>query len=299
MTVDGLRFRVGARTVATIPRRLRRMALSLDQALADVVPSLPPLERGEQGYVVTSLPEAALGAVAARGMIARVRQRYTRHWTDLSIGHEAWLATLSANARSGLKRKTKKLTQHAESVRITAYRAPAQMAEFHALARPLATLTYQERLMGEGLPDDPEFLARMYALAVEDRARAWLLTIGGRAIAYLWCGAEGDALRYDYVGHDPAWSDWSPGTVLHAAAFRELFAERRFARFDFTEGEGQHKRQFATGGVACVDLLLLRATAANRAAVTALAAFDAGVAGLKRMATHPRLANIVKRVRRA
>ena len=59
---------------------------------------------------------------------------------------------------------------------------------------------------------------------------------------------------------------------------RDLFAEGRFARFDFTEGEGQHKRTLSTGGVACVDLLLLRPTLANRAAIAALAAFDGGVA---------------------
>ena len=129
--------------------------------------------------------------------------------------------------------------------------------------------------------------------------RAWLMTLGGRPIAYLWCSAEGDALRYDYVGHDPALSEWSPGTVLHAAAFEELFAERRFRRFDFTEGEGQHKRQFATGGEPCVDLLLLRATAVNRAALGALKSFDGGVGALKRVAARPALAAFAKRVRRA
>ena len=35
---------------------------------------------------------------------------------------------------------------------------------------------------------------------------------------------------------------------------RDLFGDR-FRWFDFTEGEGQHKRLFATGGVACVRRL--------------------------------------------
>ena len=59
---------------------------------------------------------------------------------------------------------------------------------------------------------------------------------------------------------------------------RQLMAERAFALFDFTEGEGQHKRQFATGGIDCVDLMLVRPTAGNLIAGHALDAFDRGVA---------------------
>src|SRR3546814_5424644 len=113
----------------------------------------------------------------------------------------------------------------------------------------------------------------MLAAAAADEVRAWLLFVDGLPIAYLYCPAEGDTLRYDYLGHDPEGSDWSAGSVLQVEAMRALFAERRFARFDFTEGEGQHKRQFATGGVACVDLMLLRPSLAHRAVIAALAGF--------------------------
>jgi CelD/BcsL family acetyltransferase involved in cellulose biosynthesis len=104
-------------------------------------------------------------------------------------------------------------------------------------------------------------------------------------------------LRYDHVGHDPALNDLSPGTVLQAAAMRDLFGDR-FARFDFTEGAGQHKRLFSTGGVDCVDLLLLRPTLANRATLAALSAFDGAMARAKRATRHPALAALAKRVRR-
>jgi CelD/BcsL family acetyltransferase involved in cellulose biosynthesis len=152
-------------------------------------------------------------------------------------------------------------------------------------------------LLDAGLPEDAASVAHLSALAAADELRAWLLLIGGAPVAYLCCTAQGTALRYDHVGHDPAWSELSPGTVLHAAAMRDLF-EDRFARFDFTEGEGQHKRQFATDGVACVDLLLLRPTLANRATLAALAGFDGMMARAKRAAGHPRVAALAKRVRR-
>lgn len=285
MTVAALRFQIGARTLASIPRRLHRVSWSLADVLERAPPVMPPLGNAD-GWLVTSLPEALVERVDRRGCVAHVRQRYVRYWTDLTVGHDAWLAGLSANARAGLKRKAKKLAA-AGRVEMRDYRAPDLVA-FEALARPLSALTYQHRLLGSGLPD------RLPAT----EARAWLLLVDDAAVAYMYCSARAGTLLYDRVGHDPAWGALSPGAVLHAQAFAELFAEGRYARFDFTEGDGQHKRQFATGGEACVDLLLLRPTLANRAALAMLAGWDGAMALAKRGVTHPVLKRVADRVRR-
>ena len=269
-----LRFQLGARTLFTVSRRLRRVAWSLDDALAG---HLPPLgQPGSDGYLLTSVPETLLPHIVVPGTLPHIRQRYHRYWIDLAAGEAAWRAGLSANARAQAKRKTKRLGAHA----ITRFRTPDEIAAFHVLARAVSALTYQERLLGSGLPPDP---ADLVGLAAADRVRAWLLHVDGVGVAYLCCTADGDTLRYDHVGHDPAWNDRSPGAVLQAAALADLFADR-FARFDFTEGEGQHKRQLATGSVACVDLLLLRRTVANRAVVAMLRGWEAAVAVAKRWA---------------
>ncbi|MBI0473913.1 GNAT family N-acetyltransferase [Sphingomonas sp. MA1305] len=290
MTVAALKFQVGARTIATVPRRLTRVPLTLIQAMAGIAPQLPPPQ--DDGYLVTSLAANALAGVSGAGLIAAVRQRYTRYYTDLTIGHDTWLAGLSGQARSTLKRKAKKAA--ALGVEIRAYRTPAEFDVFHPLARQVSATTYQERLLDTGLPIDP---TQLRAAAARDDLRAWLLLLDGRPVAYLCCTAEGETLLYMHVGHDPAHGDLSPGSVLHAAAMRELFADR-FRWFDFTEGEGQHKRQFASGGVACVDLLLLRPTLANRATLAALAGFDGAVALAKRASGHPAVARAVRRIRR-
>ena len=289
-----LKFQIGARTLATVPRRLVRRASSLDDVLSGTVPALPPLGPGEEGYLVTSLPADRLGALATGGLLVRVRQRYTRYHVDLSAGEAAWQAALSSATRSGLKRKAKKVAA-LPGFAITRHRTPDEIVAFHGPARAVSATTYQERLLGSGLPADA---ASLVALAAAGRVRAWLLWLGGRPIAYLACTADGTTLRYDHVGHDPAESALSPGSVLHAEALRDLFAEGAFARFDFTEGEGQHKRALATGGTECVDLLLLRPSLANRVLLAALGGFDGGVALAKRAAAHPVLARLAKRVRR-
>jgi CelD/BcsL family acetyltransferase involved in cellulose biosynthesis len=291
-----IRLQIGARTLLTIPRRLVRVAWSLDDVLAGRMRSLPALGTGD-GYLVTSVPAALLGTLSTAGFLIHIRQRYTRWHTDLTAGHAAWSAQLSSNARASLRRKAKRLASGG-GLDVRAYRTPAELAVFQTLARPLSAMTYQERLLDAGLPNTPAFQALSTLLAEQGAVRAWLLFHQGVPIAYLWCAAEGDTLRYDYVGHDASFAHLSPGTVLHAEALRMLF-EDRFARFDFTEGDGQHKRQFATGGTPCADVLLLRPTLVNRGVSLALAAFDALVATAKRVARGGVAKRLGDRIRRA
>lgn len=288
-----LGFRVGTRTLLSVRRRLARVALSLDDALAGRAPALPPLA-GADGYLVTSLPAALLDTIAAGAGIAAVRQRYTRYYTDLTTSFETWWQGLSANTRSGLKRKAKRIP----GLEVRRYRTPAELEAFHGIARGIAETTYQERLMGMGLPADADFLREMLADAAAGAVRAWLLFTNGTAVAYLYCPVRAGTVIYEYVGHDPAHADLSPGAVLQLEAMRDLFAEGGLTRFDFTEGEGQHKRGMATGGVDCLDLLLLRPTLANRAVVTALAGFDRAVALAKAGVRRAGLQRWAKAVRR-
>lgn len=297
-----LKFQVGARTLATVAKRLVRVPFSLDAVLAASANeslALPQLPDDADGYLVTSLPETMLDRLEGRGLLASVRQRYTRYHVDLAAGEAAWLASLSGSARSGIKRKAKKLAAaNGGALDIRRYHDATAFAAFHPLARAVSATTYQEKLLGSGLPDDVASVRHLHSLAATDGLRAWLLFVEGAPVAYLCCTADGGSLRYDHVGHDPAHNDLSPGAVLQVEAMRELFADGRFARFDFTEGEGQHKRQFSTGGTACVDMLLLRRTLANRATVAALRGFDATMTWAKRAATHPTLVKFAKKIRR-
>lgn len=296
-----LNFRIGARTLMAVQRDMVRVPLSLDEAREGRLPVLPPLPRDAHGYVVTSLPEDRLDAMvyASGRMIGFVRQKYTRYYADLTGGFDAYMAGLSGNARQGAKRKAKKIAQvSGGDLDIRAYRTPAQLETFHDIARRIALRTYQEKLLGEGLPATPEFIQGMLTAAAADRVRAWLLFIAGEPAAYLYCPAYGDNLVYEYVGHDPAFNDLSPGAVLQVEAFRDLFDEQKFARFDFTEGDGQHKRQYATAGVPCVDLLLLRPSLTNRMTTAALGGFNKTVAGGKALVDAVGLEKLSKKLRR-
>ena len=295
-----LKFEIGARTLFVVSRALLRVPLSLGDARSGLLPALPPLDGGD-GYAVTSLPETHAAALIARsaGMLAFERQRYTRYYLDFAGGFDAWFAGMSSSARQGLRRKAKKVAAASGGeLQVRRFRTADELVDFHGVARSISARTYQERLLGSGLPDSQDFYRGMLRQAAVDQVRAWLLEIGGEPAAYLYCPILGDTVIYAHVGHDPQFNDCSPGAVLQLEAIRDLFGEARFAAFDFTEGEGQHKRQFATGGVACVDLLLLRPTLANRLLLAALQSFDASVAHAKRAVHAAGLGKLARKLRR-
>jgi CelD/BcsL family acetyltransferase involved in cellulose biosynthesis len=296
-----LKFEVGARTLMAIQRSLVRVPLTLEEAREGRLPALPPLHRDAHGYSVTSLPEDRQAAMvyASGGMLPFVRQRYTRYYTDFDMGFEAWFDSLSSNTRQQLRRKAKKIAaESGGDLDVRAFRAPHELEAFHDVARRISLRTYQERLLGSGLPDTPEFIQSMLAQAAADTIRAWLLYVGGEPAAYLYCPVVGDTVIYAHVGHDPAFNDLSPGQVLQLEAMRDLFEEQRYARFDFTEGDGQHKRLLSTGGVTCVDLLLLRPSLANRLTTVALGGFNRTVALGKKAVHAAGLEKLAKKVRR-
>jgi len=278
-----LPLRIGARTLGHVRRRLARVRIGLEAALTDVVPALPALETGADGYLVNGLPDVWVEKVCGTGLRSWVRQSYRRHYAPLSGTHDDYLAGFSAKTRSTLKRKLRKFADAAGGLDVRCYRTPEEVEAFHGLARSVSALTYQERLLGAGLPEGETARAELAQLAAADLVRGFVLFAAGRPVAYLHAPAEGETLLYQHLGYDPAFASLSPGTVLQMEAMRMLIEEGRFAWFDFTEGEGQHKALFGRGEIASVDLMLLRPTLSNRIAGHGLARFDRSV-GLARTA---------------
>lgn len=292
-----LPFQVGARTLASVKRRLVRLSVPLEQALDGAPLTLPGLPPQADGYFIRALPDAMRAGLDAGGLRAFVRQSYPRHYARLDLGFDAWFASLSGNARSTFKRKRRKLAEASGgTLDVRQYSRPGEVGEFFAHARAVSADTYQERLLDAGLPADA--LPEMRALAERGAMRGWLLFVDERPIAYLYAPAQGRTLLYAYLGYRAEFAQLSPGSVLQLEAMRMLLEEKAFAYFDFTEGDGQHKRQFATASLPSHDLLLVRDSLANRAALRSLGMFDSLVALTKRAVARLGLGGVARAVRR-
>ncbi|MBK5921289.1 hypothetical protein CCR80_09635 [Rhodothalassium salexigens] len=195
------------------------------------------------------------------GLVRYELSRYDRQFATLTGTMETYLGRFSPKTRSTLRRKMRKFAKASGgTIDKRAFTKPDQVETFWHQARTISQHTYQERLYDAGLPSDRRFLDEMKSLAAEDRVRAWILFLDSKPISYLYCSATGDKLNYDFLGFLPEYHKLSPGTVLQMLAFEDLFEEQRFRLFDFSEGEGAHKRLFSTDSMACANVLYLRRT---------------------------------------
>lgn len=271
-----LRVEIAGRTLGHVRRELAVVPHGLDDILAPTARAMPPA--GRDGWLLRSLPRERLPALSAElgNWLIAERQAYPRHYVPMAgQGFDDWWQGFSSKTRSTLSRKARRLAdEFAGGTEVRGYRTPDEIEEFMSIAAALSAQTYQARLMQAGLPAGDADRARAVAAAAEDRVRAFLLFAGDRAIAYLYLPVERDVLIYAYLGYDPAFAALSPGTVLHVEAMRALFAEGRFRAFDFTEGDGAHKAQFGRASVDCADILVLRPTLRNRAALATMRGVD-------------------------
>jgi CelD/BcsL family acetyltransferase involved in cellulose biosynthesis len=234
-----------------------------DEAPPVAEPTAPadPLQVGSQGFLLRSLRIARPQPVLRRQgtYLCYVPAQYPRYYIDMQQSFAEYKGKFSSKTRSTISRKIRKYTEHCGgSISWRVYRSPGEMAEFFRLARTVSRITYQERLLDAGLPDSEEFCEEMERLAQQDRVRAFLLFHQDRPVSYLYCPISNGVVIYAYLGYDPEYMNFSVGTVLQWLALEYLFDEKIFRFFDFTEGQSEHKKLFATGSVQCANVFFVR-----------------------------------------
>lgn len=258
--------------------------------------------RRERGFLLRSLPvDAPLPTLERRAdALVYVPRCYRRYMTDMRIGAAAFLNGLSSKSRNTLKRKMRKFEEEFGSpIAFKEYRQPGEVVEYFAAAREVSARTFQERLLDFGLPDTQAFIEQTLAEARRGDWRGYVLHARGKAIAYVHCPIVRNVALYAYVGFDPAYSQWSPGTILQWLLMERMFADDHVHWFDFTEGEGPHKEFFSTHHWYCADVWIVAPTLRNRLVVGLHAGLDrAGVLSgrmLDRMGLKQRVRRLLRR----
>lgn len=205
---------------------------------------------------------------------------FQNYYVDLESlpDFSGYLAKFSGKSRSTLMRKVRKFKDECSDGQVVREFAHGdEFDEFFRLAGEISKDSYQERLLNIGLPRDAEFIAMTKSRAESGRAMGWLLYCRGRAVAYVLAFIDEGVATYDYVGYLSECQHLSPGTVLQFYILESLFASRRVRMFDFTEGEGEHKRFFSTGSQLCAKTYVFRRSLRARMLVAIHRALDAAV----------------------
>lgn len=192
------------------------------------------------------------------GMIQYVIWSDTRFLIPISETFNAYLLSRSRNTRSKLNQKLRhwRALTGGEAV-IQEFRGAIQMGEFYSIASPLSKKTWQGKL-GSGLEevDRPEELLRM---AAANQARGYILFCRNRPAAFELCYVQGTTMVTSQTGFDPAYAEYSPGTVLFYLLLEKLFAEGEMEFLDLMEGTPfPYKASFVTLRVPSMRLLYLR-----------------------------------------
>lgn len=298
-----LQYRFGEATILKYELAVQRRVYALDEIIAapqtSSAPVFPQLGEGEDGVFLASIPQQTIERAHWPSDYQMYCVKRYRHCSiDMGRSFGEYAGKFSSKTRSGFNRKVKKFLSGVPDGAFRRYATPEEMKAFHSSARVVSARSYQERLLDCGLPDSEDFLEEMNARAAEDNVRAFLLFDGSRPVSYLYCPVVDDVLLFAYLGYDPDYASRSVGTVLQWLALESLFAEQRFRRFDFTEGESDYKLLFATETVDCSHLLFLRRTWKNRlllsshASCEGLASF--AVRGLERTGMKDRVKKWVR-----
>lgn len=202
---------------------------------------------------------------------------FNNYFVDLGgLGDfQAYLAQFSSKSRSTLQRKVRKFEkENGEGAVFREFAEGDDFDEFFRLAGPISAESYQERLLDAGLPRGPEFISGVKARAMRGDALGWLLFFRGEPVSYVLSLVDNGVATYDYVGYREDAQHLSPGTVLQYFILESLFHRKGVSIFDFTEGEGEHKRFFSTGSQLCAKSYVFRRTLLSRLRVLLHQALD-------------------------
>ncbi len=209
-------------------------------------------------YVSVCYDDAVKACVADDGVYQYRVSHYNRNYIDLTLSYDEYLALFSGKTRSTLKRKLKKFTKVSDGeIDWCQYQTVDELMEFHHIARGISKNTYQEKLFDAGIPSSQTFIENMTNLAQQNNVRAYILFLNKKPIAYLYCPIEQGVVVYGFLGFMPEYAKHSPGTVLQLLVLKQLFSDREYKYFDFTEGDGAHKRLFSTASIKCANILCL------------------------------------------
>jgi CelD/BcsL family acetyltransferase involved in cellulose biosynthesis len=265
------KFQLSDWTLFKASIRLQTRAVRLTEHIEPQALPVPPVDElleGSKGFVLRSLPvNAPLPPLSRVGQyLCYVPLQYQHCYIDLRMSFDEYQKKFSSKTRSTINRKIRKFTEHSGGCLVwKTFQQPQELPEFFRLARAVSKLTYQEKLLDAGLPDSPEFIEQARWLAAQGRVRAYVLFDGERPVSYLYCPVQDGVAIYAYLGYDPAYMQLSVGTVLQWLALEQMFKDGDLKYFDFTEGQSDHKRLFATHQRECANVFMVRDTLRHRA----------------------------------
>jgi hypothetical protein len=182
---------------------------------------------------------------ACRDRFVRVLPHYKRILAKNAEIHDR---ELSANQKKEFRRATKRIERDFSGrVSLEMIQDPIALDQTLQVIEEIARKTWQRRV-GGGLNINDPTLAQLMAEAERGWLRVYVLRLGGNACAF-WTGTVYQNVFYsNYIGFDPGYADYSPGTYMLFRILEDL-SSHGVEAFDFGWGPEEYKKRF--GNLTC------------------------------------------------
>src|SRR5207245_1880184 len=167
-----------------------------------------------------------------------------------------YMRKFSPKTRETWRRKMKKLSSSGE-LKLVTVESPEDVDAFAEATVAVSHNTWQFNRAGRGVRDVDGFKRRLNLAASRGWLRSYLLTCGGIPCCFMGGFQYTGRFYYAEVGYDPAWKQFSAGTVLLLLVLQDLFERSTPQAIDFGD-TGEYKFHFATDTYMEADFLLFR-----------------------------------------
>jgi CelD/BcsL family acetyltransferase involved in cellulose biosynthesis len=210
----------------------------------------------------------------------------SRPWRLLRLGAgaEEYFSKMSSKSRGNLRKRVKQLTARGDGMlELVRVEAEDQTGEFLREAAAVSRKTWQHRVLGARVSDAEEERAEFTAVARRGLLRSYTLRCGGEPCAFVVGHQYGGVYHYNELGYDPAYADFSPGTVLLYLLIQDLFAHRPPRILNFGVGDADYKRRFGNVQMEDSSVLVFRRSLRGQLLTTGHSGFRAFVKVARRV----------------
>lgn len=159
---------------------------------------------------------------------------------------DSYIQGFSAKTRNTFHRKIKRLRQEG-NIQVIRVTEASQLDEYLSTAAEISRKTWQFKRLGWGIGGTDQELVRgkLGFLAQRGWLRAYLLKCGDKACAFITGWQYGSRFYHAGLGFDPAWSNYSVGTVLQWLVLEDLYKTNTPELYDFGTS-AEYKKHFST-----------------------------------------------------
>jgi hypothetical protein len=241
-------------------------------------------------------------AVRQEFVVLQLGVPFDHQFIDLPRTYDEYLKQLGARSRQSLQYSERKLARDmGGQVTLRRFDQAESVAQFLTDATVVSRKTYQWNVLGLGLRDTQGLKGQLLLAAMRGWLRSYILYCKEMPVAFmLGYQYHGACYYYMDVGYDPEYASWSVGSVLQLKVLQDLYAQSdRPEVFDFSIGQGDHKRRFGNRSRREANVLLLPNTVRSRVLAFTFNSWDRATAGAVSLLDHlgvkSRLKTLIRR----